>query len=83
MIFPVVAAVLISALLAPAVRRLRAAGWSRGLSAAAVVITFLVVVVGLLSVVGQAVGDQFGEVADRAEEGFSPSRSGWPGRRST
>ena len=69
-IFPVVAAVLISALLAPAVRRLRAAGWSRGLSAAAVVITFLVVVVGLLSVVGQAVGDQFGEVADRAEEGL-------------
>jgi predicted PurR-regulated permease PerM len=69
-IFPVVAAVLISALLAPAVRRLRIAGWTRGLSAAAVVIVFLVVVVSLLTVIGQAVGDQFGEVADRAEEGL-------------
>jgi putative heme transporter len=69
-IFPVVAAVLISALLAPAVRRLRHAGWNRGLSAAAVVVVFLVVVVGLLSLVGEAVGDQFGEVADRAEAGL-------------
>ena len=39
-IFPVVAAVLIAALLAPAVRRLRAVGWNRGLSAAAVVVAF-------------------------------------------
>jgi putative heme transporter len=69
-IFPVVAAVLISALLAPGVRRLRAAGWNRGLSAAAVVVAFLVLVVGLLTVVGQAVGDQFGEVADQAEQGL-------------
>ena len=69
-IFPVVAAVLIAALLAPAVRRLRAAGWNRGLSAAAVVVAFLVLVVGLLTVIGQAVGDQFAEVADRAEEGL-------------
>jgi putative heme transporter len=69
-IFPVVAAVLISALLAPGVRRLRAAEWNRGLSAAAVVVAFLVLVVGLLTVVGQAVGDQFGEVADQAEQGL-------------
>ncbi len=69
-IFPVVAAVLIAALLAPAVRRLRAVGWNRGLSAAAVVVAFLVLVVGLLTVIGQAVGDQFAEVADRAEEGL-------------
>lgn len=69
-IFPVVAAVLIAALLAPAVRRLRAAGWNRGLSAAVVVIAFLVLVAGLLTVVGDAVGDQFGEVAERAEEGL-------------
>jgi putative heme transporter len=69
-IFPVVAAVLIAALLAPAVRRLRAAGWNRGLSAAAVVVAFLVLVVGLLTVIGQAVGDQFAEVAERAEEGL-------------
>jgi predicted PurR-regulated permease PerM len=69
-IFPVVAAVLISALLAPGVRRLRAAGLNRGLSAAAVVVAFLVLVVGLLTVVGHAVGDQFGEVADQAEQGL-------------
>jgi predicted PurR-regulated permease PerM len=69
-IFPVVAAVLIAALLSPAVRRLRIAGWNRGLSAAAVVVVFLAIVAGLLSVVGEAVGDQFSEVADRAEEGL-------------
>jgi putative heme transporter len=69
-IFPVVAAVLIAALLAPGVRRLRRAGLNRGLSAAAVVVVFLVVVVGLLSLVGEAVGDQFTEVADRAEAGL-------------
>jgi predicted PurR-regulated permease PerM len=69
-IFPIVAAVLISALLTPAVRRLRTVGWNRGLSAATVVVAFLVVVIGLLSVVGEAVGDQFGEVAQRAEEGL-------------
>jgi predicted PurR-regulated permease PerM len=70
-IFPVVAAVLISALLATAVRRLRAAGWNRGWSAATVVIVFLIAVVGLLTVVGEAVGDQFGEVADQAEQGLT------------
>jgi putative heme transporter len=69
-IFPVVAAVLLSALLTPAVQRLRRAGWNRGWSAAAVVVVFLIVVVSLLSVVGEAVGDQFDEVAQRAEEGL-------------
>ncbi len=69
-IFPVVAAVLIAALLAPVVRRLRTAGWNRGLSAATAVVLFLALVVGLLSVVGEAVGDQFDEVAQRAEEGL-------------
>ena len=69
-IFPVVAAVLLAALLTPVVRRLRSVGWNRGWSAATVVVAFLAVVVGLLSVVGEAVGDQFGEVAQRAEEGL-------------
>jgi putative heme transporter len=69
-IFPVVAAVLISALLAPAVRRLRASGWNRGWSAAVVVIGFLILVAGLLTVIGEAVGDQFGQVAVQAEEGL-------------
>ena len=69
-IFPVVAAALISALLAPAVQRLRVAGWNRGLSAATVVVGFLVLLVGVLTVVGDAVGDQFTEVAAQAEQGL-------------
>jgi predicted PurR-regulated permease PerM len=69
-IFPVIAATLIAALLAPLVRRLRAAGWNRALSAASVAVGFLIVVIGSLTVVGRAVGDQFGEVVDQAEEGL-------------
>ncbi|MGH8825915.1 MAG: AI-2E family transporter [Jiangellaceae bacterium] len=69
-VFPIVAAGLLAALLWPAVYRLRDAGLRRAPSAVVVVILFLVVVVGSLTVVGRAVGDQFGEVVDRAEEGL-------------
>ncbi len=69
-VFPIVAAALLAALLRPPVRRLRAAGWGRAPSAVVVFVVFLVVVAGSLTVVGRAVGDQFGEVVDRAEEGL-------------
>jgi predicted PurR-regulated permease PerM len=69
-IFPVIAAVLIAAGLGPLVRRLRMAGWSRGWSGVTVFLTFLVIVVGTLTLVGNAVGDQFGAVVDQAEEGL-------------
>ena len=69
-VFPIVAAALLAALLRPPVRRLRAAGWRRAPSAVVVFVVFLVVVAGSLTVVGRAVGDQYGEVVDRAEEGL-------------
>ena len=69
-VFPVVAATLLAALLWTPVHRLRAVGWKRAASAVVVFIGFLVVIAGSLTVVGRAVGDQFGEVVDRAEEGL-------------
>lgn len=69
-VFPVVAAVLIAAGLGPIVSRLRMAGWNRGLSAVTVFVGFIVVVVGSLTLVGNAVGDQFGEVVASAEAGL-------------
>ncbi len=69
-VFPIVAAALLAALLHPSVLRLRAAGLTRAVSAVAVFVGFLVVVAGSLTIVGRAVGDQFGEVVDRAEEGL-------------
>ncbi|MGH8775359.1 MAG: AI-2E family transporter [Jiangellaceae bacterium] len=69
-VFPIVTAVLLAALLAPIVGRLRAGGWNRGLSAITVFVGFLIVVVGSLTIVGRAVGDQFGDVVDQAEEGL-------------
>jgi predicted PurR-regulated permease PerM len=65
--FPVVVAVLLAALLAPTVWRLRRAGWRRGAAAGTVLAGFIVVVVGVLTVVGRQVGGQFGRVADEAE----------------
>ncbi|MGH8828449.1 MAG: AI-2E family transporter, partial [Jiangellaceae bacterium] len=69
-VFPVVAAVLIAAGLGPLVSRLRMAGWNRGLSAVTVFVGFILVVVGSLTLVGNAVGDQFGEVVASAEAGL-------------
>ncbi|HEU0214400.1 MAG TPA: AI-2E family transporter [Jiangellaceae bacterium] len=69
-VFPIVAAALLAALLRTPVHRLRAAGWNRAVSAVVVFVGFLVVVAGSLTVVGRAVGDQFGEVVNQAEEGL-------------
>lgn len=74
-IFPLVTALLIAAGLQPFVRRLRAVGWNRGLSAATVFIGFLLVVVGSLTLVGNAVGDQFGDVVEQAREGLQEVRT--------
>ncbi|WP_051425816.1 AI-2E family transporter [Jiangella gansuensis] len=75
-IFPLVAALLMAAGLHPLVRRLRRAGWRNGPAAATVFVGFLIVVVGSLTLVGNAVGGQFGDVVDQAEEGLQEIR-GW------
>lgn len=69
--FPLVVAVLLAALLAPTSQRLRAAGWRRGAAAGTVLAGFVVVVVGVLTVVGQQVSGQFGQVADEAERAIA------------
>jgi predicted PurR-regulated permease PerM len=65
--FPLVVAGLLAALLAPTVGRLKALGWRRGAAAGVVLAAFIVVVVGVLTIVGQQVSGQFGRVADEAE----------------
>lgn len=69
--FPLVVAVLLAALLAPTAWRLRAAGWRRGAAAGSVLAGFVVVVVGVLTVVGRQVGGQFGQVANEAERAIN------------
>lgn len=69
--FPLVVAVLLAGLLAPTVWRLRAAGWRRGAAAGSVLAGFVVVVVGVLTVVGQQVSGEFGKVATEAERAIN------------
>ncbi len=69
--FPMVVAVLLAALLAPTAWRLRSLGWPRGAAAGTVLVGFVVVVVGVLTVVGQQVSGQFGRVADEAERAIT------------
>jgi predicted PurR-regulated permease PerM len=73
-VFPLVAAMLMAAGLRPFVRRLRAIGWARGPATVTVFVGFLLVVVGSLVLVGNAVGDQFGDVVKQAEEGLQEIR---------
>ncbi len=65
--FPLVVALLLAALLAPTVSRLTRAGWRRGAAAGVVLAGFVVVLIGVLTVVGQQVGGQFGQVATEAQ----------------
>ena len=69
--FPLVVALLLAALLAPTVRRLTQAGWRRGAAAGVVLVGFIVVLVGVLTVVGQQVSGQFGQVANEAQRAIT------------
>jgi putative heme transporter len=69
-VFAVVVAVLLAALLQPAATWLRSKRWPRGLAAAAVFVGFLIVLSGSLTLVGGAVSGQFGQVIERAGEGL-------------
>lgn len=75
-VFPLAAAVLLAALLSPAVNRLRQLGWARGPAAVTVFVGFLVLVFGSLAFVGGEIGGQFQEVADQFTEGLLEVR-GW------
>lgn len=78
-VFAVIVGLLLAALLGPLVRWLRSAGWGRGVSAAAVFVAFLIVLSGTLTVVGNAVGGQFGDVVERAGEGLVSIREWFAG----
>jgi predicted PurR-regulated permease PerM len=75
-VFPVVAALLLAALLHPVAARLRAAGWTRGPAAAAVFLGTLIFVVVVLYITGGQIGEQFGLVGERVAEGLTELR-GW------
>lgn len=73
-VFPIFAALLIAAGLTGNVRRLRRLGWNRTWSAVTVFLLFIVVVSGSLTLVGNVVGDQFGDVVEQAREGLQEIR---------
>ncbi|HSK26806.1 MAG TPA: AI-2E family transporter, partial [Jiangellales bacterium] len=73
-VFPLAAAVLLAALLTPAVNRLRRLGWARGPAAATVFVGFVGGVVTVLYLVGGEIGAQLQEVADQFTEGLEEVR---------
>jgi predicted PurR-regulated permease PerM len=74
-VFPVVAALLVSALLYPAVRRLRTWGVGRALSAALVFVGGLVVIAGVFTLLTQLLTDQFGDISVNLQDGIDEVRS--------
>jgi len=67
-LLPFVLALLLSILLDPAVRKLRLRGMSRGGAVAAVMLTFLLVGVGALAIIGPQMWRQVGSLANRISE---------------
>jgi predicted PurR-regulated permease PerM len=67
--FPLAVALLLAAVLAPPTIALRRRGWRRGGAAGVVLVGFLLLVAGVLTLVGGQVGGQFGDVLASAEEG--------------
>lgn len=78
-VFAVAVAVLLAALLQPAVTWLRRVRFPRGLAAAVVFVVFLALVSGVLTLVGDAVGDQFDDVVERAGEGLTELQAWFAG----
>ena len=73
-IFPVAMALIVSTLLAPPVTFLRSKGWPSGLAAAAVVLGFISLVVGIIAILTPQVAGQAGEVAKGASDGLQKVR---------
>jgi predicted PurR-regulated permease PerM len=74
LVFPVVVAVLLTALLYPAVRRLTAAGLPRGLASALVFVGGIAAVVLIFVGLGQVLADGFGDISTSAQDGLARIR---------
>ncbi|MDQ3157559.1 MAG: AI-2E family transporter [Actinomycetota bacterium] len=73
-LFPIAMALIVSTILAPPVTWLRTKGWPSGLAAAAVVLGFIGIVVGLIAILTPQVAGQSGEVAAGATDGLQKVR---------
>jgi len=69
-VFPIVASLLLSALLQPAVRLLRRVGLSRGLAAAIVLIGGLAVIVGIFTALANVLTSEFGDISTTLQTGI-------------
>ncbi|HEX6198614.1 MAG TPA: AI-2E family transporter [Jiangellaceae bacterium] len=78
-VFAVAVALLLAALLWPAVTWLRRIRFSRGLAAGVVFVVFIAGISGVLTLVGDAVGDQFADVVERAGEGLTELQNWFAG----
>lgn len=74
-VFPVVAALLLTALLYPAVRRLQGWGVPRALAAAIVFVGGLAVLVGVFTLLTRLLTDQFGDISGSLQDGIDEVRS--------
>lgn len=74
-VFPVVAALLLTALLYPAVNLLRGWGVRRALAAAIVFVGGLVVLVGVFTLLTRLLADQFGDITVNLQDGLDEVRS--------
>lgn len=75
-VFPVIAALLLAALLYPAVQVLRRWHLPRALAAAIVFLVGLAAVVGVFTFLTQVLADQLGDVSDNLQDGINEVR-GW------
>jgi putative heme transporter len=74
-VFPVLVALMLAAVMRPMVVRLRRVGFGRASSSAVVLIGFVLLVVGGLSAAGGQLGAGLSDVANQAEQGFNQIRS--------
>jgi putative heme transporter len=75
-VFPVIVALMLAAVMQPMVIKLRRVGFGPASSTATVLIGFIVLVVGGLSLAGGQLGAGVNDVANQAEQGFNEIR-GW------
>jgi predicted PurR-regulated permease PerM len=73
-IYPVALALIVTTVLGPPAAWLRSKGWPAGLAAAAIVLGFIGIVVGLIAILTPQVAGQAGEVASGASDGLQKIR---------